>query len=296
VSAKVASHPTATTIRTARGRLWAAAYQASTIALATLIIVIWGIPLYWMALTSFKPERQIMVYPPEWVPTELTLDHYQRVFGMFPIGVWFKNSIIVAVVTTVVVVLVHSLAAYALARMSFRGRNLILFVILSAFVTPLEIGYIPLFLALSEVRLTDTYFSLIAPVASGPFGLFLFLQFFKGLPSELEDAARIDGCSSFRVYWNIVMPLSQAAVTAVAIFTFMRSWDNFMWPLIVVGSDKSFTLPVGLANLTTRSSTTSIYYGDAMAAATVATVPALLVFLLLQKHFVKGVTMSGLKG
>lgn len=291
----VQHHQAAASTKSAQVRVGTLASRVVTALVAGIISAVWITPIYWMVLTSFKPERQIMVYPPQWAPTELTLDHYVRVFSMFPVAIWFKNSIIIAVCTTLVVLLVHSLAAYSLARLNFAGKNLILLIVLSGLVTPMEIGYVPLFLGLSQAHLTDTYFSLIAPVASGPFGLFVFLQFFKNLPSELEDAARVDGCSSFRIYWNIVMPLSRPALLSVAIFTFMHSWNNFLWPLIVVSSSASFTLPIGMANLTTQSSSASIYYGDVMAAATIATVPALLVFLALQKQFVRGVAMSGLK-
>jgi len=284
------------TLRTTQGTMAKAIGLILVGIVVIALLFVWAAPIFWMIITSFKPDQDIMVYPPEWFPKTYTAEHYTRVLGMYGFAHWFQNSLVVAIITTLLTLILQSMAAYPLSRMQFPGRAIILLVILSTFMVPSEIAFVPLFLALSSVEMTNTYQALILPVAASPFGLFLFTQFYKNIPTELEDAARIDGCGSWRIYWNIILPLSQPAAVAVTIFTFMGSWNNFMWPLIVTQSTETFTLPVGLANIATRSITLAFYYGDALAASTIVTVPALIVFLLLQRHFVKGITMTGLKG
>ncbi len=256
--------------------------------------IIWGAPLLWMVITSLKPPEEIFAYPVNWLPHAPTLSYYVGVFQRFPMLLWFRNSMIVATITTSLTLVVDTLAAYPLARLQFRGRRVILLVILSTFLLPREILLVPLFLGLSRLGISDSYFSLSVPAAANAFGVFLLTQFFGTLPAELEDAATIDGCTRLGFLWRIVVPLSRPALASVAIFTFVGSWNEFFWPLIVTNTDKTRTVPVGLSALV-ASAGMSTSFGITMAAAGVATLPAVIFFLILQRYFVRGIATTGLK-
>ncbi|MER3553710.1 MAG: hypothetical protein C4331_05015 [Meiothermus sp.] len=208
---------------------------------------------------------------------------------------WFKNSFIVAVLTTILTVLTDALAAYPLARMEFRGRKVLLVAILATFLMPYELLIVPLFLGLSKLGIMNSYFSPIVPALANAFGVFLFTQFFQTIPRELEEAATIDGCSRLGFFWRIPMPLSRPVIVTLTILTFVGSWNSFLWPLIVSNSDTTRTLPVGLATLVGGLGM-SMQQGVVMASAVTATLPALLVFLLLQRYFIQGIATSGMKG
>jgi ABC-type glycerol-3-phosphate transport system permease component len=204
----------------------------------------------------------------------------------------------VAAGATVLGLAVSIPAAYAFARMRFRGQQWVFLLILSTILVPVHITIVPLFIGLAKLKLTDTYFSLIMPTVANGFGVFLLRQFFQNIPQELEEAATIDGASRLGILIRVILPLSRPAVTAVAIFMFILSWNDFMWPLIVTNSDATRTLPVGLAASLggTVGGQAISYYGMSMAGAVLATVPALLIFLLLQRYFVQGIALTGLKG
>jgi len=263
-------------------------------ALLILLALIWGAPFLWMFVTSLKPQDEIFRQPVDWIPDAPIIEYYVRLFESFAMGAWFRNSLIVALATTALTLLVNVLGAYPLARMDFRGKRLVLLVILSTFLLPGEILLVPLFLGLSKLRIVDSYFSLAVPPAANAFGLFLMMQFFRTIPFELEEAGVLDGCSRFGLLWRIFLPLSGPALATVAIFTFVRSWNDFFWPLIVTNSDATRTLPVGLATFVGRG--LSMNFGIIMSSAVVATVPAILFFLLLQRYFVRGISTTGLRG
>jgi ABC-type glycerol-3-phosphate transport system permease component len=258
-----------------------------------LVTIIWGAPLLWMLVTSLKPETEIYRYPIDWLPDAPTMDYYSRLFDGFAIGKWFRNSLIVAAITTSIALIVDVLAAYPLARMRFRGRRVIMVLILSTFLIPGEIVVVPLFLGLSRLGMVDSYFSLAVPAAANAFGVFLLTQFFQTIPIELEEAARLDGCSRLGILRWIILPLARPALATVAIFTFVRSWNDFLWPLIVTNSDETRTIPVGLATFVGQG--LSMSFGIVMASAVVATIPAVILFLLLQRYFVMGISTTGLK-
>jgi len=259
------------------------------------VAVLWGAPLLWMIVTSLKPDSEIFSYPINWIPKAPTLEYYFRLFERFPLLLWFRNSLIVASITTSLSLVVDILAAYPLARIPFRGRRIVLLIILSTFLLPREILLVPLFLGLSRAGISDSYFSLAVPAAANAFGVFLLTQFFQTIPMELEDAALIDGCSRLRFLWRILVPLSGPALASVAIFTFVGSWNEFFWPLIVTNSDATRTVPVGLATLVAGAGMGQ-RFGIIMAAAVTATLPAAAFFLLLQRYFVRGIATTGLKG
>lgn len=269
--------------------------QSGGAALAIAVAAAFGAPILWMLSTSLKDPGTVLSYPVRWLPLPPTLENYAHAFRKFPVAVWFRNSVAVALITTLLAVVIHSLGAYALARMRFRGSNVVFMLILGTLLVPAEATLVPLFLMLSRFGLTDTYGSLVLPVAANAFGLFLLAQFFKTIPSELEDAARIDGCGHLATLTRVVLPLSKPALATAAIFVFMASWNNFLWPLIVCQSDATRTLPVGLVVTMGGPGATSINYGLTMAAASIVTLPALGVFLALQRYFVQGIATTGMK-
>jgi ABC-type glycerol-3-phosphate transport system permease component len=227
-----------------------------------------------------------------------TLENYRDVLDKFRLVAWGVNSIVVAAGATIVGLVVSIPAAYAFAKMRFRGQQWLFLLILSTILVPVHITIVPLFLGLAKLKLTDTYFSLIMPTVANGFGVFLLRQFFQGIPKELEEAAVLDGASRLGILLRVVLPLSRPPIMAVAIFLFIQSWNDFMWPLIVTNSDATRTLPVGLASSLagTVSGGAIAYYGMSMAGSVLATVPALLIFILLQRYFVQGIALTGLKG
>ena len=267
-------------------------------ALMGLVLVLWVGPLFWMLSTSLKPEGQILSLVPRWIPQVFTLQNYREVLVKFPLVAWGLNSLIVATGATLVGLLISIPAAYAFAKMRFRGQQWMFLLILSTVLVPVHITIVPLFLGLAKLKLTDTYFSLIMPTVANGFGVFLLRQFFQGIPQELEEAATIDGAGRLGILLRVVLPLSRPPIMAVAIFLFIQSWNDFMWPLIVTNTDATRTLPVGLAASLagTVSGGAIAYYGMSMAGSVLATVPALLIFVLLQRYFVQGIALTGLKG
>ncbi|HEY3111365.1 MAG TPA: carbohydrate ABC transporter permease [Chloroflexota bacterium] len=258
--------------------------------------LLWVIPFFWMISTSLKPEGQILRYPPEWLPREVTLESYGRVLS-FQVGRWFWNSFVVATVSTLLTLILNSAAGYAFARIPFLGREVLFVAVLTTLMMPFEALVIPLFVMFSAAGLANTYAGLILPGLSSAFGVFLFRQFFLGLPRDLEDAARIDGCARWGVFWRIALPLAQPALVALAILHFMSNWNNLFWPLIVTSSDDVKTVPVGMIQFRPGFGADQGWaFGLAMAAATIQAVPPLIVFLILQRQFMKGIATVGLKG
>ncbi len=228
------------------------------------------------------------------MPSHPTGEYFPAVFARFPILGWFRNSTVVAVLTTVCTLVVDALAAYPLARMRFPGRRLILGTIIATFLLPYELLFVPLFLGLNMFGIADSIFSLAIPPSANALGVFLLVRFFETIPRELEEAAFLDGCSRLGFFCRILLPLSRPGLATVAIFAFVGSWNNFFWPLIVSSSEATRTLPVGLATMV--GSGMSMRQGVLMAAAVIATVPALVFFLALQRYFVQGIASSGVKG
>ncbi len=262
------------------------------------VLVLWIGPLLWLVSTSLKPEGQILSLVPRWIPRVFTLENYRDVLEKYQLIRWGANSLVVAAGATVLGLAFSIPAAYAFARMRFRGQQWMFLLILSTILVPVHITIVPLFIGLAKLKLTDTYFSLIMPTVANGFGVFLLRQFFQNIPQELEEAATMDGASRLGILVRVVLPLSRPALTAVAIFMFILSWNDFMWPLIVTNSDATRTLPVGLAAALggTVGGQAISYYGMSMAGSVLATVPALLIFLLLQRYFVQGIALTGLKG
>lgn len=271
--------------------------------LMIILTVLFAVPVLWMFSTAVRPESTVRHYPIQWIPPDFTLENFQMALDSYPMIVrWFINSAIVATATAVLSVVVDALAAYALARLEFFGKKVVFIGILATMLIPVEATMVPLYLGLARAKVLTTdfgvYASLILPVVANAFGLYLLTQFFQGIPKDLEDSARIDGATDFGIWWRIILPLSGPAITAVIIFTFMASWNNFLWPFIVTSDDMTRTLPAGLATIFggITGNPSSVKYGVVMAGAALATLPPIVVFLALQRYFVQGISMTGIKG
>lgn len=249
-------------------------------------------PFLWMVLTSFKDLSEIFSYPPTWWPERFTTENYTAAFQAAPFGRFYVNSMLVAVLVTLGQLVTCSLAAYAFARMEFRGRDALFYIFLGTMMVPAHVTMIPSFMVLHWLGLVDTYGALILPGLASAFGTFLLRQFFLTLPKELEEAAFIDGYGRWHVLWKIVLPLSRPALATLAVFTFMGVFNDFLWALVVVNSQDLYTVQLGLAVFRDRYSTE---WGSLMAGSVVATLPVLLLFLVAQKHFIQGIALSGLK-
>ena len=250
-------------------------------------------PFVWMILSSFKGLGEILRFPPTWWPEDFTFGNYVEAFSAAPFGRFYLNSLVVATAVTVGQLFTCSLAAYAFARMRFKGRDILFYLFLGTMMVPIHVTMIPSFMILHWVGWIDTYAALIVPGLASAFGTFLLRQFFLSIPRELEEAAFIDGCSRFGVLWRIILPLSKPALATLAIFTFMIVFNDFIWALIVLNTEEMYTVQLGLAIFRDRYATE---WGNLMAGSVVATLPILLVFFFAQKYFIQGITLSGLKG
>jgi multiple sugar transport system permease protein len=267
--------------------------------LALVLALLWAAPVAWMILTSLKPEAQVITLPPRWLPDRLsdfTLANYANVL-LVPRGVdlvrSFLNSLFVAAIGTSLVVVVDTLAAYALSRMHFPGRDVLFGLVVASLIVPPEILLIPNYVTVWRFDWLNSLTALIIPPLAGGFGVFLLRQFFLSIPSELEDAAKIDGCGRLRILWSIVIPVSGGAIATLAIFTFLFFWNEFTWPYIVINNAEAMTLPIALIQF---KGDYFSEYGQLMAGAAVSAVPTIVIFLLAQRMIIRSITMTGLKG
>ena len=249
-------------------------------------------PLLWMLLTSLKPETDVVKYPPSLWPSTWTLDGYFDIWNRVPFGRFFINTVVFAGGVTACQLLFDSLTAYALSRLRFPGRDVLFVVILIALMLPFQVSFIPLYVLVSNLGWLNTFAGLIIPRASSAFGIFLLRQFFLTLPRELDEAARIDGASEFTIYRRIILPLSVPALITLAVFHLTYNWNDFLWPLLVTTSTEMRTLPAGLALFVGDH---VVEYAVVMAGATLALAPLFIAFVVLQRYFVRGVALTGLK-
>ncbi len=257
--------------------------------LGALVMII---PFIWMISTSLKTSGATMVLPPQIIPEEINWGNYQRVTEAFPILRFLWNSTLVAGLSTVGQLILCSMAAYAFARLKFKGRDGLFLLYLATLMVPSQVTMTPQFILMKYLGWTDTYQGLILPGMFNAFGTFLLRQFFLNIPRELEEAAFIDGASHFRVYWQVILPLAKPALATLLVFSFMQSWNNFLWPLIIVSDTEMMTLPLGLANLQGRWATD---WNLMMAGVVISVLPVLAVYMFAQKYFIQGLTMGGLK-
>jgi multiple sugar transport system permease protein len=256
-------------------------------------------PLYWMFSTSFKPSADVFASPPKWIPSPWTLDNYRDVFTLLPFDRFFINSVIVTSAIVGLNIFFDTMAAYAFAKLRFPGRDVIFFLLLITLMIPFQVNLIPLYRLMVFFRDInphlgiDSYSALILPSMIQVFGIFLMRQFFRSIPDEVIESARCDGASEFRIIWSIVLPLALPGMATLAIFTFLTAWNDFLWPLLVTSSDAHRTLPVGVALLARKN---TINWGDTMAGTVLASFPLIIVFLILQRRFIEGLTAGAVKG
>ena len=249
-------------------------------------------PFIWMILSAFKTPGDVYAYPPKWLPSEWNLNNFKKVFEMIPFWTYYGNSIFTSLVQTFLQISISILAAYALTKLRFPGRNFIYKFLQSSMFVPTVVTIIPTFLIISKMGLVNTYAGIILPQIMSAFTTMLIMSFFVSVPNELLEAARIDGCGYMGCLFKIMLPSSVSGITTVALFSILGHWKAYQWPLIVTNSTKLRTLPIGLKYLVQESSSE---YQVMMAAAVLAVVPVLIVYSIYEKQLVKSITLTGIK-
>ena len=250
-------------------------------------------PLWWMIAASLMPPGEANSFPPRLWPSTVTFEHYAALFTRLDLARYLLNSTLLAGAVTVISLVINSMAGYAFAKFRFRGRDRLFQGLLAALVIPAQVAMLPLFLLLKQFGLINTYWGVIIPGMASIFGIFLIRQYLLAIPDSLLDAARMDGAGEFRIYWSLVLPLCRPILVTLAIFTFMGAWNDFMWPLIVLTDSSLYTLPVALANLLGEH----VQDTELMMAGSVLTVlPIMLLFVALQKYYIAGIMLGGMKG
>ncbi len=255
-------------------------------------------PLLWMLTTSFKTEPELYILPPPLLPARITFDAYVEAFRNIPYARMLYNSVVIAVCVTFGRVVTSTFAGFAFARLQFPGRDKLFLLYLGVLMVPFPVTMIPLYLIMRSLGWVDTLYAVIFPPFVSAYNTFLCRQFMLTLPSELEDAARMDGASPPIIYARVLLPLCGPVIAAVTIFSFLTSWNSFIWPLVVLSKPDNLTLPIGLALIATARSGYGGYtpWNTLMAAAMASTLPSILIFLLVQRQFVQGIAMTGIKG
>jgi multiple sugar transport system permease protein len=273
--------------------------QINTI-LINLVVAFFGIiiayPLVWMVSASFKPLSEIYSFPPSIIPQNFTMGNYERLFSDWPFSNWYVNSLGVAIISTLAVLFFTSLAGFGFAKYRFKGSRFLFIILLGSTMVPFQLILIPLFIVMSKLGWTNGYLSLIIPFMAPAVGIFLMRQFIQSIPSELVEAARIDGASEFSIYWRVMLPLLRPALAAQAVLTFLGSWNSYLWPLAVLRARENMTLPVGLASIVgsvTAGSEPPL--GASMAAATLITIPIIIVFVSVQGQYISGLTAASVR-
>ncbi len=251
------------------------------------------IPLFYMLSTSFKLPSEVFDLPIRWIPEQLHFENYIQPLQEKPFLRWMFNSTFVATIVTILNVLTSALAGYSFAKFSYPGRDLLFGFILATFMIPLEAMIVPLFVLVKDLGWLNSYVGLIIPAGGSAFGIFMMRQHMLAMPDELIEAARIDGASEFRIFWNVVLPISQSALVSLAIFAFMWNWNSFLYPLLVASQDAYRTLPIGLASFESAYSTN---YPQLMAVSFLSMLPVLILFFVLQNRFIESMALSGIKG
>lgn len=265
--------------------------------IANIIIVFLAVlnlfPLYWLFSSSLKNSSAVVKMPPDWFPKTPTFDNFIDIFKNEPALRWTFNSIFVAIVTTVLVVIVSSMAAYAFAKLEFKGRDLMFYILVASLMIPKEIFIVPLFKIIQTFGWMDTYKALILPNVALSFGVFLLKGFFETIPDSIRESAKLDGCSEWMTYRKIILPIAKPGIGALFILMFVQVWNDYLWQLVTANSKEMKTLMVGIASLMQDLNPNFAYK---MAGASVAAIPMLIVFLAFQKYFTKGITVGAVKG
>ncbi|MDO4816353.1 MAG: carbohydrate ABC transporter permease [Bacillota bacterium] len=270
--------------------------RLSTVSYYTVAIIIGimaMIPFAWMVSTSLKARGALMSIPIEWIPEEPTLDSYLKVFSKFPFMKTIGNSLVISITYTVITLISGSMAAFAFAKMRFAKADLLLKIFLATMMIPTQVTIIPLFVVMNKMSLINTYGSVILPSIFRPFAIFLLVQQMRTIPDDFLDAARIDGASNFHVYFKVALPLCAPTLATLAITTFMESWNDYLWPLLMLTDKAKMTLPIALSTLNGQYSTE---YNVLMAGALISMVPIVLIYVFAQKYFQNGMMAGGIKG
>ena len=262
--------------------------------LMTLFALFFLLPLLWMIVTAFKPFEEWLT--PNWIPVNPTLENFTSIFNdkSLPILNWFFNSLLIALLFTLAILIIDSLAGYAYARLEFPGKNLLFGLMLATLVMPGIMFLIPNYLTVANLKWIGTIQGVIAPGLAGVFGVFFMRQFFESRPKELEEAAYIDGASVWQTFISVILPLSKGPIITLGIITFLTSWNEFLWSLLILGGKRTaLTLPVGLATLQGQY---TFDYGKLMAGALVLTIPVLIIYAFFQRYIIRSISMTGIKG
>ncbi len=262
-------------------------------AVLTLGLFLVVVPFLWMLVSSFKPESEVRSVPPTWWPEKVTIDNYENLFSRLDFPTYLFNSVVVALAVTVGNLVFCSMLGYALAKLDFPGKRALFGIVLGTLMIPGVVTFVPLFVMVTKMHLSNTLLGLILPFIAGPFGVFLMRQFISSLPDELIQAARIDGAGELRIFFSVILPLCGPALATLGILTFLTSWNNFLWPLVIAQTEDKYTLPVALALYSVGQNATQ--FGLLLAGAVVVVVPVLALFLVLQRHIMQGIAMTGIK-
>jgi ABC-type glycerol-3-phosphate transport system permease component len=268
------------------------AYKVSTYAILIVAAVIALLPFGYVISTSFKSTMALFAYPPDWLPDEPTIDNYRNLLSRYPFWRWLLNSFIVAGSVTAIKLVIDSMAGYAFAKMRFPGKDALFLVVLISLMVPFASLLIPTFIIVRDLGLLNTYWGLILPGLASPIGVFMMRQFIESLPIDLENAARLDGCSEFQIYRRVILPLVRPGLVVLGVFTFMVQWTSYLWPLVVVTKPEMATLTVGARSLT---STFTQDWGLNSAAAVLSMLPMIFFFIFLQRYFIAGSIAGALK-
>jgi len=268
--------------------------------LLNLVVAIGGIivatPLIWMISSSLKPLSEIYAFPPTLIPQTFTTKNYDRLLSDWPFWNWYGNSLVIAIVATLTVLFFTSLAGFGFAKYRFKGSGLLFLVLLASTMIPFQLILVPLYIVMSKLSWSNSYMSLIIPFMAPALGIFLMRQFMMSIPSELIEAARIDGATEFGIYLRVMLPLARPALAAQAVLTFLGSWNSFLWPLSVLHNRDFMTLPVGMSTMIgSVSAGSEPAIGATMAAATLVSIPVIIVFISVQKQYVAGLTAASVK-
>ncbi len=250
------------------------------------------VPYLWMVLTSFKSNSEILTASNHLLPREPTLSGYKKVLGEVPFFRWFVNSLSTSAIITVAAIFTSALAGYIFAKFRFRGKRLLFIVILATMMVPFQIVMVPTYVIISKLNLVNDLSAIVIPYLVSAFGIFLAKQFIEAIPSELIEAARIDGASEFKTFRALVLPQIKPALSALAIFSFMAAWNNYLWPLIILNEESKMTVPLALVFFNGQN---VVNYNVVMSAAVLIMIPVVVIFLIFQKQFIKGLTMTGFK-
>lgn len=261
--------------------------------LITLMAVAALMPLYWMLTTSLKGQASYLSQPPELFPTQPTLENFQRMFSNPNIVRWIFNSFFISLSVTGLNIFFASLAGYTFAKLDFPGRRWLFWIYMATMMVPFQVTMFPLFQLMVDFGWVNTYLPLIIPAAALPYNVFLMRQVIQSLPSEIFDSGRIDGASEFDIFWRLVLPMSTNGIAVMGIFTFVLTWNDFLWPLIILNTEQMRTLPLALA---TFQSSYETDYGLLMAGGVIMAIPMFTMFFFFQRYFLQGVTLGGVKG